>query len=320
LRVLVTGSTGFVGTVVCQVLLDAGHAVTAAVRGLTDVVPGCRPVVVGNIDGETKWQHALDQIDAVVHLAARTHQDDGEDALRTYQKVNVEGAAQLGRAALTGGVRSFVYMSSIKVNGEYSSLDGSGKPIAFSGEDEPRPTTLYGHTKWRAEQVLSEMMQGSSTRLIILRPPLVYGLGLKANLLRLIRAVDVGVPLPFAGFENPRSLIDVKNLANAVALAVATNCSASGPYTLADIDISIADLVSAIAKAFGSRPRLFRLPVALLTTAALFTGHRDQLNKLTQPLIVERAHIMAAMDWSPQGSLEESLYEIARHYRSTRAK
>jgi len=320
LRVLVTGSTGFVGNVVCQVLLDAGHDVTAAVRGLPVVVPGCHPVVVGDIDGKTKWHHALDQIDAVVHLAARTHQGDGEGAFRAYQKVNVEGAAQLGRAALTAGVRSFVYMSSIKVNGEYSLLDVSGKPIAFSGKDEPRPATPYGHTKWLAEQALSEIMHGSNTRLMILRPPLVYGLGLKANLLRLIRAVHVGVPLPFAGFKNPRSLIDVKNLANAVTLAVGVNCSASGAYTLADIDISTADLVSAIAKAFGSRPRLFRLPVALLTTAALLTGHRDQLNKLTQPLIVDRTHITAAMNWSPQGSLEESLYEIAIHYRATRAK
>lgn len=320
MRVLVTGTTGFVGLVVCQALLDAGYDVTAAVRALpATVVPGCDIVAVGGIDGETQWQRAVDQIDAVVHLAARTHRGDGADATSAYRKVNVEGSTQLARAALTAGVSTFVYMSSIKVNGECSPLDASGQPLRFSGDDEPRPVTPYGYTKWLAEQSLSEITRGTNMRLVVLRPPLVYGPGQKANLLRLMRAIDIGIPLPFAGFTNRRSLIDVKNLASAVVLAVGRDCTAFGPYTLADIDISSAELVRAMAMALGSRPHLFRLPAALLTAAALLTGRREQLNKLTGSLLVDSTRIAAAMSWVPQRSLEESLHATVLQYRVARA-
>ena len=320
MRVLVTGSTGFVGHAVCQLLLDSGHDVTAVVRELpAEVVPGCDSVAVGSIHGETEWRHALDNVDAVVHLAARTHQDDGADAIKVYQTVNVDGTAQLARSALTAGVGTFTYMSSVKVNGEYSPVDENGLPRPFSGEDEPRPVSLYGHTKWQAEQLLNKITSGIPMRLVILRPPLVYGPGQKGNLFRLMRAIDRGVPLPFAGLNNCRSLIDVKNLASAVVLTVAPNCAAVGPYTLADIEVSTAELVRETAIALGSRPRLFRFPVPLLAAAARLTGRRDQLDKLTQSLVVDSTRITAATSWVPERSLEASLRETVVHYRADQA-
>ena len=156
-------------------------------------------------------------------------------------------------------------------------------------------------------------------RLVILRPPLVYGPGQKGNLFRLMRAIDRGVPLPFAGLDNCRSLIDVKNLASAVVLTVAPNCAAVGPYTLADIEVSTAELVRKTAIALGSRPRLFRFPVPLLAAAARLTGRRDQLDKLTQSLVVDSTRITAATSWVPERSLEASLRETVVHYRADQA-
>ncbi|HJP36081.1 MAG TPA: NAD-dependent epimerase/dehydratase family protein [Gammaproteobacteria bacterium] len=315
-RVLVTGATGFVGRAVCSALLDADHRVTAAVRKLpADIVSGCEPVAVGDIDGETPWLEALDGVDGIVHLAALTHRRGGHDPTVAYRRINVAGSTQLARAAIDADVHSFVYMSSIKVNGESSPVDANGVPRPFSGNDEPRPTTAYGKTKWEAEQALHAITGGTPMRLIVLRPPLVYGPGQKANLLDLMRAVDSGVPLPFAGLGNLRSLIGVENLAAAAVLAVASDRAVAGTYTLADVDLSSADLVRAMAAALGKRVRLFRFPRRLLEVAAWLTGRSDAFEKIAGSLIVENESIAKALSWAPRRSLEQSLAEAAAQYR-----
>lgn len=321
MRVLVTGASGFVGQAVCKALLDADHQITAAVRGLSVAIPsGYGAVAVGDINGATQWRDALEGVDAVVHLAARTHQRDGRDAIAAYRRINVDGSVRLARAAVDAGVHSFIYMSSIKVNGECSPVDAIGIPRRCSGDDDPRPITPYGRTKWEAEQALHGISAGAAMRLIVLRPPLVYGPGQKGNLLRLMRAVDRGIPLPFAGLDNRRSLIDVENLAAAVVLAVAADRTVSGTYTLADVELSSADLVRAMAAALGTRARLFRAPRRLLEMLAWLTGRRAQLDKITGSLIVERERIAAALSWAPSRSLEQSLGEAAAQYRASRAE
>jgi len=316
----VTGATGFVGQAACAALLDADHNVIAAVRGIpADLAPGCESVVVGDINGATDWSGVLVGMDAIVHLAARTHRQDRRDAVAAYRRVNVDGTTQLARAALDAGVQSFVFMSSIKVNGECSPVDANGIPRRFRGDDEPHPITPYGVTKWEAELALREIAGGTAMRLIVLRPPLVYGAGQKGNLLRLMRAIDAGVPLPFAGLDNSRSLLDVKNLAAAVVLAVVADRAAAGTYTLADVELSSADLVRALAAALGTRARLFRSPQSLLGTVAWLIGRRGQLDKITGSLIVDSERIAAALSWAPGRSLEESLREAAEGYRASRA-
>jgi len=319
-RVLVTGAGGFVGQAVCAALLDADHRITAAVRGSSAVIPpGCESVVVGDIDGATAWQDAVDGVDAIVHLAARTHRRDDRDAIADYRRTNVDGSVRLVRAAVAAGVESFLYMSSIKVNGECSPVDSSGIAHRFSGDDEPRPVTPYGRSKWEAEQALQEIAAGAAMRLMVLRPPLVYGPGQKGNLLHLMRAVDRGIPLPFADLDNRRSLIDVRNLATAVALAVAADRAVRGTYTLADVDLSSADLVQAMAAALGTRARLFPLPRWLLGTMAWLTGRSGQLDKITGSLLVDSERIAAALSWAPERSLEQSLRETVAQYRRNRA-
>ncbi len=317
MRVLVTGATGFVGRAVCLALRDAGHDVSAVVRTLSaEIAAGCEPVVVGEIHSATRWRDALNDIDAVVHLAARTHESGGSDAMAAYREINVEGSASLARAAINVGARAFIYMSSIKANGECSPIDANGFPRRLSGDDDPSPTTPYGRSKWEAEQVLREIFQDTDVRLVVMRPPLIYGPGQTANLARLMAAVDKGVPLPFARLDNRRSFIDVGNLAAAVVLAVAADCKVRGTYTLADIDLSTEELVRAMASALGTRARLFPCPLRLLKVVAWLTRRSEYLNKITGSLIVDSERIANALGWAPARTLAESLEEAAASFRA----
>jgi nucleoside-diphosphate-sugar epimerase len=317
-RVLVTGANGFIGRAVCRALRDAAHTVRACVRVLpAHPVPGCELVVIGDINAETGWSAALAGVDAVVHLASRTHnKTDDAEAHAEHRRLNVDGSARLARDALEAGVQVFVYMSSIKVNGERSTVNAQGVPIRFTGDDPPHPITNYGYSKWQAEQVLHEILRGTAMRLVVLRPPLVYGPGQKGNLQRLMRATDKGIPLPFAGLENRRSLIDVDNLAVAVVVTLAADCTAAGTYTLADVDLSSADLIRAMATALGKRPRLFWLPRLSLLPVARIVGCGAQMEKITGTLIVDSKRIAAAVSWVPQRSLAESMSAAAAEYRA----
>ncbi|MFT4563048.1 MAG: nucleoside-diphosphate-sugar epimerase [Gammaproteobacteria bacterium] len=317
MRVLVTGATGFIGRALSEKLLGDGHAVIAATRSdNSGVVDGCRRLVVGDIDGETNWHAALEQMDAVVHLAARTHTSDASDSAAAYRRLNVEGSRKLAETAVNAGVKRFVFMSSIKVNGERSPIDKDGRLQRFSGEDAPNPTTEYGRSKWQAEQALCAILSDTPTQLAILRPPLVYGLGQKGNLLSLMRAVEKRLPLPFASIANRRSLISVDNLVHAIVLAMTSDLNSS-TYTLADVDLSTAALVEGIANALGRRPNLIRCPTGLLELAATICGRRAQLEKIVGTLVVDSGRFVAASGWKPARTLEQSLSVAAEHYLST---
>ena len=307
LRVLVTGATGFVGRSVCRALAAAGFTVRAAVRA-TPTVPlsGCEAVVVGDIDGATQWTSALIDVQTVVHLAARTHSHDHDDALAQYRRINVDGTRALLTAARTFGVGTFLFMSSIKVNGETSPVASDGTPMRFSGEDPPRPTTPYGQSKLEAEQLLATA--GSAhLRTVILRPPLVYGPGQKGNLARLTRAIERGWPLPMASMAAARSLIGVANLADAVVAAVRPEVRVSGIYTLADVDVSSAELARELGDLVGRRARLFPIPLKALGTLAAAFGREESVTKLSRPLLVDSAQYTVASGWTPQRTLRDGL-------------
>jgi nucleoside-diphosphate-sugar epimerase len=177
-RILVTGASGFVGRAVCRYLREAGHTVVATIRQRAPDLPReVEVALVGDINATTIWSPALENVNGIVHLAALTHRAQGLDDIETYRTINVEGTAQLARAAKAAGVETFLFMSSIKVNGEYSPLDAHGQPQRLSGNDIPQPGSAYGQSKWEAEQRLEEIFRDSSIGLVILRPPLIYGLG-----------------------------------------------------------------------------------------------------------------------------------------------
>ena len=312
---LVTGASGFVGTAVCRRLLEDGHAVRAAVRAaaLIDLPHGAEAFAVGDIGPDTDWTLALRGIHSVIHLAARTHvlRETAADPLAEYNRINLYATERLARAAVVAGVQRFVFMSSIKVNGERT----PGQ--AYTERDPPRPEDAYGVSKWEAEQALWRATLGTATEAIVLRPPLVYGPGVKGNFLRLLHAVARGWPIPLGAVSNRRSMIYLGNLVDAVLACMAAPEAAGRTYLVSDgEDVSTPELIRAAAAALGVRPRLLSCPVALLALAAGLAGRRSELEKLTGSLRVDSSCIRDELGWRPRYTLAQSLEETARWYHA----
>ncbi len=309
MRILVTGASGFIGTALCRELRVRGHVVRAAVRGAADEEPDrLERAVVADIAGEFDRGALLDGIDAVVHLAAIAHRKAGEAALR---RVNVEGAARLARAA-AGHVRRFVFLSSVKVHGEESGAR------AFSETDMPRPEDAYGRAKLESERSLHEIAAGSRMELAVLRPPLVYGPGVKGNFLRLLGWVNSGWPVPLGAVENRRSLIYVGNLVDAIARCV-ERPEASGTFLVSDEESpSTPELVSRIANALGRRARMWPVPVSWLRLAGRITRREEEVRRLVGSLAVDMSLVRTKLGWQPPFTLDQGLAETARWFGSAR--
>ena len=312
MRILVTGASGFVGAVLCRELVASGHAVRAAVRktGPPGVAtPESQQVPIPDIAAEFDRRALLDGVDAVVHLAAIAHRSVGSDA--ELRRVNVDGTVRLAEAA-AGFVRRFVFLSSVKVHGEDS---GSG---AYGEADALQPEDSYGRSKLEAERALTGIAARSGMELVLIRPPLVYGPGVRANFLRLLGWVDSGLPLPFASVHNRRSLIYLGNLVDAIARC-AEHPTARGPFLVSDAEpVSTPDLVSRIAGALGRPARLLPMPPALLRAAGTIAGRRDEIRRLIGNLVVDPSRARRVLDWRPPCTLDEGLAETARWFKSAR--
>jgi nucleoside-diphosphate-sugar epimerase len=310
--VLVTGASGFVGTALCAALEAAGRPFRRAVRSAAPA----SAVAVGDIGPATDWRAALEGVRCVVHLAARTHvlADAAADPLAEYRRANVDATLRLARQAAAAGVRRLVFMSSIKVNGE-----SSRRP--YTEADPPRPEDAYGISKWETEQALAALAAASGLEVVVLRPPLVYGPGVKGNFLRLMRLVARGTPLPLASIDNRRSLIHVGNLADAVVAAIDAPGAAGRTYLAADgEDVSTPGLIRAIAEALGTRARLLPCPGTLLGLGAALAGRRAEAERLTGSLQVDATRLRRELGWHPRVTLAEGLAETARWFREERLK
>jgi nucleoside-diphosphate-sugar epimerase len=308
--VLVTGATGFVGTALCAALAAAGYRVRRAVRTLESLA--ANDVVVGEIQEQTDWTRALEGVQVVVHLAARTHMFEKNTVkpLSEYRRINVDGTKKLVEAA-ANEVRRLVFLSSVKVNGEVT----TGKP--FQETDAPRPEDAYGKTKLEAEELLTATAQRTGLELVILRPPLVYGPGVKGNLLRLLRLIAWGAPLPFESIDNRRSLIGVANLADAIVACVRSPQAAGRTYLVTDAeDVSTPTLVRMLAAPMHVKPRLFRFPVGLLEGAAAFMGKTGEITRLTRSLEIDSSRIRTELAWRPPQPLALGLAQTGRWYNS----
>jgi len=313
MKVLVTGANGFVGLSVCTALLARGHGVRAALRNTgRTAVRGAEPCAVGDIGPATDWSRAVAGAEGVVHLAARVHQmrDDAPDPLAAHRLVNRGGTEALARAAAAAGARRLVFLSSVKVMGE-------SRPEPYADTDLPAPLDAYGRSKWEAEQVLTEVGRAAGLETVVLRPPLVYGPGVGANFLRLIEAVDRGVPLPLGSVRNRRSLVYVENLADAVCAALTHPTAAGRAWLVSDgEDLSTPELIRRLARALGRRPRLLPVPVGWLRTVARLVGRPSAADRLLGSLCVDGDPFRAAVGWRAPFTVDEGLERTAVWFRS----
>jgi nucleoside-diphosphate-sugar epimerase len=312
-RVLVTGATGFVGRALCPDLARAGYVVRAMVRADRLAPAGTSErVVVDDIGAGAKWGSTLDAVDFVVHLAARAHvvtakSMDESAAMRT----NAHGTDALATAAARAGVRRFVYLSTVKVNGE----ETTGRP--FTGVDEPRPADPYARSKWLGEMLATEASRAGNLELAIVRAPLIYGPDVRANFLQLMRWVDRGWPLPFGSVKNSRSLVGIWNLTDLVARLLEHPAAPGHVLMVSDgNDLSTPDLIRGIGRALGRHPRLVPVPDGLLRSIALLSGRGEQFKRLCRSLAVDIESTCNLLRWAPPIATDEGFVRTANWYRS----
>jgi len=315
MRVLVTGATGFVGRHFCEALVERGHHVVAAVRqdGACPPPAGVTPVIVGDIGPDTMWRTALSGINAVVHLAARAHvmRETADDPEAAYRRVNVEATRRLVEEAVAADVHRFVFLSTVKVNGEATTT------TAFQPEDMPNPEDAYGRTKRDAETALIIAAEGSKTETVIVRAPLVYGPGMKGNALTLFRAVANGLPLPFGSVDNRRSMIFAGNLTDALMNTLEEPAAAGGVFFVSDNDdVSTATFARRAAAALGRSSRLLPMPVGLLKFIGRMGGKSAMVERVVGSLQIDISDFQKKLNWTPLFTMKEGLEQTASWYKS----
>lgn len=313
--ILVTGANGFVGRAVCAALVQKGHTVRAALRNPAKfAIAGCEVAKVPSIGADADWSGALHGITTVIHLAARVHvmQNKDADPLEAFRSVNTAGAERLARAAAASGVKRLVYVSSIKVNGE-----GTVNGHQYSEKNDPAPHDPYSISKWDAEQALWRVSQETGMEVVIVRPPLVYGAGVKGNFIQLLKVLAKRIPLPLASVCNQRSLVYVENLSDALTVCAAHPAAAGQTYLVSDgEDISTPGLLRRLGEAIGRPARLFPCPPALLKWAGALTGRSAQVERLMDSLQVDSGKIRRELNWTPPYTLQQGLQATAEWYRN----
>jgi nucleoside-diphosphate-sugar epimerase len=311
-RVLVTGATGFIGRVLCEHLAHRTYTVRAALRTgqpLPQGVVECS--VVGDIGGATEWTSTLEEVEMVIHAAGRAHcvgAADGDEAL--YMEVNAHATRQLARAAGRAGVRRFVFLSSIKVNGEHTN------GTEFRAADAADPQDAYARSKLYAEELLRDAAASSGMEVVIVRPPLVYGSGVRANFLRLLRWIDNGRPLPFGMVRNRRSLVSVWNLSSLIVKLLEDPAAAGRLWMVSDgEDLSTAELAARLARVLGRPLRMLPVPVPVLRLCGSLTGRGAEVGRLCDSLAVDIEDTRTLLGWQPPHTVDDSLRRTVAWYR-----
>jgi nucleoside-diphosphate-sugar epimerase len=320
MRIIVTGANGFVGRATCANLCDAGHDVIALVRrqgGCVAHEPRVYEVVIAddNFASIAAGTTALPPADALVHLAARVHvmKDKAGDPLGEYRAVNVEGSLNVARAAFRAGVKRLVFVSSIKALGE-------GEPSRPWREDDvPAPADPYGVTKLEAERALAGFGREHAMQVVILRPPLVYGPGVRANFEQLMKAVERGVPLPLGAIDARRSMVFAGNLADAIRFVATRAEPTEGAFHVTDgDDLSVAQMIRALAVAFDKPARLLPVPVSWLRAAGALTGRSAQVDRLTSPLRMDSTRLRNGLGWTPPTPVADGIARTVRAFQEGR--
>lgn len=311
MNVLVTGANGFVGHSVLSQLNDvSGLKAIGSVRHVAISADASAPLVtVEELSAQTDWSGVLTGLQVVVHMAGRVHvmQEASDDPLKEFRRVNVQGTINLARQAAEAGVKRFLFVSSIKVNGEATQ---PGKP--FKADDVPAPLDAYAISKMEAEQGLQEIARQTGMEVVIIRPPLVYGPGVKANFAVIVRWLKFGVPLPLGNIHNQRSLVALDNLVDLVVTCLTHPAAANQTFLVSDgEDVSTTELLLRMGKAFGLPVRLVPVPERWLKVAAALVGKRDVAQRLCGSMQVDIQKNCRLLGWTPPILMDEGLRRTA---------
>lgn len=316
-KVLVTGASGFVGeALVLKLLVDKKFSPIAAARGVTRLHGLC-PVVPFDLT-HAKVLPALDDVQVVIHAAARVHvmNETAGDALAEFRKVNVEGTVKLAEYAAASGVRRFIFISSIKVNGESTF---PGKP--FKADDHPNPQDPYGVSKYEAEEALKQLGHVTGMEVVIIRPPLVYGPGVKANFLNMLSWLNKGIPLPLGSIRNQRSLVAIGNLVSLIVTCIDHPRAANQTFLVSDgEDLSTTQLLRRLSKALGKHARLLPLPEWMLKVTASTLGKQAVAQRICDSLQVDISKNLELLGWAPPINMDNAMRQTAGHYLDNKTK
>lgn len=311
--ILVTGSSGFVGAAIIKCLADSAHEVRASSRhkslNLPDNVDFFNSGDLGTV---IDWRPALNQVDVVIHTAARVHimNDDISESLTEFRRINTLATLNLARQASQAGIKRFIYISSVKVNGE---MTESNKP--FTPDDQFVPDDPYGLSKYEAEQGLLALSKETGMEVVIIRPPLVYGPGVRANFASMLKWVDRGVPLPFGAINNQRSLVGLDNLVSFIIHCIDHPEAANEVFLISDgEDLSTTELLRKVAKSFGKQARLIPVAVSWMTFAAKLVGKEAVANRLFGSLQLDISKATNLLGWKPVITMEQQLQKTAETY------
>lgn len=315
--VFLTGATGFVGGATLKRLIAEDCSVIAALRNVPRLLDeDVKIVLVDRFDGDTAWKESLCGVDAVIHAAARVHvmNDTEADPLAAFRRVNVEGTLNLARSAAEAGVRRFIFISSIKVNGE-----GTSPSSAYTPEDVPAPVDPYGISKLEAEEGLRKLAVETTMEVVIIRPVLVYGPGVKANFRNMMNWLDKGIPLPFGAIHNKRSLVALDNLVDLIVTCIDHPAAANQTFLISDgEDLSTTQLLRKMASALGRPARLLPIPSRLISGTAALLGRKSLSNRLCGSLQVDMSKTRSLLGWSPPVSVDDALKATAQNFRDSK--
>lgn len=319
-QLLVTGANGFVGQNFCNRIQKDGYKVRAATRDIESsksLSSDIELIQIGSIGPSTDWTEAIKGIHSVVHLAARAHimKDDAKNPLEEFRNVNTFGTKRLGLEAAKAGIRRFIYISSIKVNGEQT------VKYPFSETDKPVTSDPYGISKLEAEKALYKISKESGMEVVIIRPPLIYGPGVKGNFLSLLNLINSGIPLPFGGIKNKRSLINIHNLCDLIKYCIEHH-DAAGQIFLAsdDDDLSTTELLCRIATKMGKRSLILPFPDKIMRWLLTTARNKSIYDRLYGSLSVDIRKAKKMLGWSPAYSIDFGLQETVNWYKNSRNK
>ncbi|MFA0156313.1 UDP-glucose 4-epimerase family protein [Vibrio sp. 10N.261.46.A3] len=310
MKLLVTGCTGFVGSRVVELAEERDWAVIPVVR--KQIEPLTNSLVIPSIDAFTDWSGAFEGVNCVVHCAARVHQmnETEQDALLAYRDTNTFGTLNLANQAVDAGVKRFVFISSIKVNGEFSEPN-----LPFEPNLNNTPQDPYSLSKYEAEVELAKLSEETGLEVVIIRPPLVYGPGVKANFLSMMRLIDKGIPLPFGAIKNQRSLVYLDNLSDLI-LTCCEHPSAPGRTFLVsdDNDVSTTQLMRTIALSMGKAPRLLPIPMSWIQAGTSVLNKQHIAQRVYGSLQVEVCLTKEVLGWEPPVTFEQGIKNTVQAY------